>query len=269
MSVQPGTGSRVKGRTVAAAPFLSIFNIRKDFLTRDNQTVRAIDDVSFDAEAGKITCIVGPTGSGKSTLLRLIAGLDDPDAGKVSLHEALPAGSIGYMTQEHSLFPWLRVKANIGLPIDVKGESPEERDRTVRKIAGALGITDALDRYPYELSGGMQRRTALGRLMASGSGCWLMDEPFSALDDRTVHQLQRLLLKLVSENGKTVVFVTHSIDEAVFLGDRIIVLSAGPCRVADIFDNGLAHPRDRLSPEFGRLIETVRCRLETVIEEKA
>lgn len=249
--------------------FLSLSNVRKEFLTQRGERVTALDSVTFEAAAGKITCIVGPTGSGKSTLLRLLAGLETPDAGMICVNGApqLSSQGIGYLTQEHSLFPWLRVKDNIGLPFDVKGIKPEERDRQIAGISTALGMAEALERYPYELSGGMQRRTSLGRLIASGVCCWLMDEPFSALDDRTAHQLQRLLLKIAAEHGLTVLFVTHSIDEAVFLADRIVVLSAGPGRVVDIYDINIDHPRNRLSSEFGSLLEAVRCRLESVIEE--
>lgn len=250
-------------------PAISLSGVKKEFVTQSGELVSALDTVTFDAEAGSLTCIVGPTGSGKSSLLRLIAGLEAPDAGTVRVNGAvrLPSPDIGYLTQEHSLFPWLRVRDNVGLPLDVQGVPPAERNSRVDGISAALGIADTLERYPYELSGGMQRRASLGRLIASGARCWLMDEPFSALDDRTAHQLQRLLLRIVGEQGITVLFVTHSIDEAVFLADRIIVLSAGPGRVVGISDVHIAHPRNRLSSEFGRLLEDVRCRLESVIEE--
>jgi len=251
------------------APFFSLSNVRKEFLTQRGERVVALDAVTFEAAAGNLTCIVGPTGSGKSTLLRLVAGLETPDSGTVRVDGAAPVPSqgMGYLTQEHSLFPWLRVKDNIGLPFDVQGTIREEKDKQIAGISAALGIAEALERYPYELSGGMQRRTSFGRLIASGARCWLMDEPFSALDDRTAHQLQRLLLKIVSECGITVLFVTHSIDEAVFLADRIIVLSAGPGRVVDIYDINIEHPRNRLSSEFGQFLEAIRCRIESVIDE--
>lgn len=248
---------------------ISLFNVSKEFVTERGERVSALASVTFEASAGKITCIVGPTGSGKSTLLRLLTGLETPEAGTLEVKGASlpPSRSVGYMAQEHSLFPWLRVKDNIGLPFDVQGIEPAKRAEHIAAIASALGLSDALERYPYELSGGMQRRTSLGRLIASGAGCWLMDEPFSALDDRTAHQLQRLLQKLAVEYGLTIIFVTHSLDEAVFLADRIIILSGGPGRVVDIQDIEISHPRNRLSAEFGQKLEAVRCRLESVIEE--
>lgn len=250
-------------------PFISFSGVKKTFLTQRGELVAALDSVTFDASVNKITCIVGPTGSGKSTLLRMAAGLETADSGAIAVNgrEPFPSQGIGYLTQEHSLFPWLRVKDNIGLPLDAKGIKQPERDGQVVGIAAALGIAEALERYPYELSGGMQRRTSFGRLIASGVRCWLMDEPFTALDDRTAHQMQRLLLRITAEHGLTVLFITHSIDEAIFLADRIIVLSAGPGRVIDQYDIGMEHPRNRLSSEFSRLLDTMRCRLESVIEE--
>ena len=248
----------------------SLDRVSKHFLSREGTAVPALEGVSFAATGAGITCIAGPTGSGKSTILRILSGLERADAGLALVAGKDPAGlngQIGYLTQRHTLFPWMRVRENIGLPLSLRNVPEGEISSRVAALCGQLGLAGSEHLYPYELSGGMQKRTSLGRLIASGARCWLMDEPFSALDDRTAHQLQRLLLKIAAELGLTVLFVTHSIDEAVFLADRIIVLSAGPGRVVDIFDTSIDHPRNRLSSEFGLLIEAIRCRLESVIDE--
>jgi NitT/TauT family transport system ATP-binding protein len=175
-------------------------------------------------------------------------------------------GRIGYLTQHHTLFPWMRVRDNIGLPLELGEASPIERDRLIRKIVALLGLEGTEELYPYEISGGMQQRAALGRLLASAADHWLMDEPFTALDERTRHQLQQLLIRIVRENLFSVLFVTHSIDEAVFLADRVIVLSAGPGRVVEFFDVGLSHPRDRISPEYSAVLERIRLKIESVLK---
>ncbi|TAN45616.1 MAG: ABC transporter ATP-binding protein [Nitrospirae bacterium] len=252
-------------------PAFSLTGVSKNFLSRQGVRVNALEGVSFSAEKGAITCLVGPTGSGKSTVLRLLSGLELPDSGEVLVDGAAAAHgkiSIGYLTQHHTLFPWLSTSENIGLPLEIKKIHEAERSRRVARICEMLGLKDAQKLYPYELSGGMQQRSALGRLLASDSLYWLMDEPFNALDERTRHQLQALLIKLASENGVSVLFVTHSIDEAVFLADRIIVLSPNPGRVEGSFDISIKHPRNRLSPEYGKLIEEVRQSIEAVIKEE-
>lgn len=244
--------------------------IKKVYTSRDGTDITALDGVSFEAAVGKITCLIGPTGSGKSTILRVVAGLEAADSGTAMIDGALPAevrGRIGYLTQRHTLFPWMTVADNIGLPLEVQGVAAKDRTSRIGVICEMLGLENAKELYPYELSGGMQQRAALGRLLLSESPYWLMDEPFNALDERTRHQLQRLLIRLVAENGMSVLFVTHSIDEAVYLSDRIVVLSSSPGRVVEPLEPEIAHPRDRLSPDYGRFIERVRQSMESVIKE--
>lgn len=245
-------------------------NVSKGYVSREGVGISALDDISFKTAEKGITCIVGPTGSGKSTILRIAAGIEAPVTGVALIARQNPsemAGRIGYLTQRHTLFPWMRVRDNIGLPFEIRGINSVKRKEKVGIISETLGLQKAVDLYPNELSGGMQQRAALGRLMATESLYWLMDEPFSALDDRTSHQLQRLLLKLVRENGISVLFVTHSIDEAVFLADKVIVLSAGPGSIVDQRDIPMSHPRDRLSGEYGQSIEMIRCRIESVLAD--
>ncbi|MDH4162732.1 MAG: ABC transporter ATP-binding protein [Nitrospirota bacterium] len=249
----------------------SLKDVEKAFLSRGGTAVKALDGVTFEGPEGMITCIVGPTGSGKTTVLRIVSGLERADRGTATINGKDPATlvrKIGYLTQRHTLFPWMRVCENIALPLEVKGVPPEDARSQVAGICARLGLAGSGDLYPHELSGGMQQRAALGRLLASESWYWLMDEPFTALDERTRHQLQHLLIDLVRERKLSVLFVTHSIDEAVYLADRVVVLSAGPGRVAESFDNLLARPRNRLSQEYGQVMERIRTRIESVLGEE-
>lgn len=247
---------------------VTLDDVTKGFVSREGTAVRALDGLSFEGVGSGITCIVGPTGSGKSTVLRIVAGLEKADSGTVTVNGRLPpavAGSVGYLTQRHTLFPWMNVRDNIGLPLVLRRTPAPEAHRRVSEICAQLGLAGAEKRFPYELSGGMQQRAALGRLLASEARLWLLDEPFTALDERTRHQLQNLVIDLVRDRHLTVLFVTHAIDEAVCMADRVVVLSAGPGRVVEAVDIRSGHPRDRLSPEYGKLMERVRTRIESVL----
>lgn len=242
--------------------------ISKSFTSRSGVRVEALRDISIQSPSDSLTCVLGPTGSGKSSLMRILAGLETPDAGTAKVAGRWPSqlsGQIGYLTQHHALLPWLKVRDNIALPMRLRGASAQERSNRAAAIAESLGLAQALELYPYELSGGMQRRAALGRLLAQEASYWLMDEPFTNLDERTQHELQALLLRLADENSISVMFVTHSVDEAVWLADKIIVLTAGPGRVAESFSPGLTHPRQRLSEEYGGAMERIRKSLESVL----
>ncbi|MBI5101344.1 MAG: ABC transporter ATP-binding protein [Nitrospirae bacterium] len=256
----------------SGAPAFSAGRISKGYKSREGVGVQALERVSFEADEGKITCIVGPTGSGKSTILRIMSGLEAPDEGSVRVAGVQPSdmtGRIGYLTQRHTLLPWMKTGDNIGLPLKVRGLAREMIKNRVREIAESLALNGLLDLYPYELSGGAMQRAAIGRLLASDAGYCLLDEPFSALDEKTLHALQRLFLDIAGRSRLSVLFVTHSIDEAVFLADRIIVLSAGPGRVVETFEVDMPHPRDRISPLFGALIERVRQKIESVLRDDA
>ncbi|MBI5142278.1 MAG: ABC transporter ATP-binding protein [Nitrospirae bacterium] len=242
-------------------PCLSFSGVSKSFVSRDGEIVRAVENVTFDVPRGTVACLVGMTGCGKTTILRLAAGLETPDSGTI----VSPSGEIGYLTQQHTLLPWMTTTDNIGLPLKVKGMNDAARKARVNEIMEALGLAGFGSLYPYELSGGMRQRAAIGRLMASESSCWLLDEPFSSLDERTRHQLQKLLLETAAATNVTVLFVTHSIDEAVWLADRIYIVSAWPGRIIESLEIAEPKPRDRISDAFGARMEAVRKRLEAAI----
>lgn len=250
---------------------IEAIGICKAFTSRSGVPVEALSGISLRAEPGSLTCVLGPTGSGKSTLLRIMAGLEQPDSGEALVDGRMPSdleGSIGYLTQQHTLLPWMRVHENIALPMRLRGIQAEERAVRTIKIAGTLGLKDSMDLFPYELSGGMQRRAALGRLLAQDAEYWLLDEPFANLDERTSHSLQQILLGLVKEHELTVIFVTHSVDEASWLSDRIIVLSSGPGRVAEEFEPEIERPRKRLSEDYGSVMERIRKSLESILGDE-
>jgi NitT/TauT family transport system ATP-binding protein len=199
----------------------------------------------------------------------MAAGLEEPDRGRIAVPGVHGGGggesSIGLLTQQHTLFPWLTTLENVALPLRIRGEAAAAAHGRCRPILDSLGLGDSADRYPYELSGGMQQRAAMGRLLASSASCWLLDEPFTALDERTRHRLQDLLIELVAAREIAVLFVTHAIDEAVYLADRVHVFSAAPGRIVATLELPDARPRDRLSAAFAGHLESIRRTLEEAI----
>jgi NitT/TauT family transport system ATP-binding protein len=242
--------------------------VSKSFRSRTGERVPAVENVSFRVSERSIVCLLGPTGCGKSTLLRLVAGLEEPDSGRCEL---LPGGKgaagrpAGFLTQRHTLFPWLTAEKNIRLPMEVRGTDAGRAHALAGEIMDSLGLSGYAGLYPHEMSGGMQQRAALGRLLATETDCWLLDEPFASLDERTRHAMQDLLVRLAGERGGTVLFVTHSIDEAVRIADRMYLFSAAPGHIVESFELDDPKPRDRLSDLFGRHMERVRRRLEEEI----
>jgi NitT/TauT family transport system ATP-binding protein len=241
--------------------------VSKSFRSREGGIVPALEKVSFRVPDSSIVCLLGPTGCGKSTILRLTAGLEEPDSGQSELISdgGAELSDVGYLTQRHTLFPWLTAEENISLPLKIRGEGKDRTHSLPREIMETLGLSRYAGLYPHEMSGGMQQRTALGRLLAMEAECWLLDEPFAALDERTRHHLQDLLLELAGEGGLTVLFVTHSIDEAVYVANRVHVFSASPGRIVETLDLDDSRPRNRLSDSFGRHMERIRKRLEREI----
>ncbi len=219
----------------------------------------ALDGVSLEIEDGEFVTVVGPSGCGKSTLLNMAAGLDEPTAGEV-LVDGTPVGGPGpdrgVIFQQYALFPWLTVRRNVEFGLRLAGISPEERTRRTQRAIGLVGLTDFADALPKTLSGGMKQRCAIARAYAVSPEVLLMDEPFGALDALTRVQLQDQLLDTWTQEQRTVMFITHDVDEAVYLARRVIVMAARPGRIHRVVDVDLPYPRTeelRLSADFSRI----------------
>jgi NitT/TauT family transport system ATP-binding protein len=234
--------------------------------------VTAVDGVSLSVGPGELLCIVGPSGCGKTTLLRCIAGLMAPTSGATRLDDQVvvaPPRSMAVVFQDYSrsLLPWLTVHGNVVLPLKARRMPRSERDQLAADALTAVGLAGQGAKYPWQLSAGMQQRVAIARALAYGPEVLLLDEPFASVDAQTRAELQDLLLDVWQRTRFTVVFVTHDIDEAAYLADRIVVLSASPARVKETVDVELPRPRDqmetRAKPEFaelrGRVFASVRA----------
>jgi NitT/TauT family transport system ATP-binding protein len=230
----------------AAEPFIRLAGVRKTYRSGRKEHL-AITDASFDVLPGELVALVGPSGCGKSTLLKILAGLHGYDEGRLSIgspaHPFDASRDIGIVFQAPVLLKWRRILDNILLPAELLGLPMAESRERARGLMAMVGLSGYEDRYPYELSGGMQQRAAIARALVHDPKLILMDEPFGALDALTREKMNLELLRIWKESGKTIVFVTHGISEAVFLGTRVVVLTAGPARMADNFEIDLPHPR--------------------------
>jgi NitT/TauT family transport system ATP-binding protein len=223
---------------------------------------RVIDSLSFDVAPGEFACVVGPSGCGKTTLLRLVSGLLPASGGEVRRFGATvkgPSRDVAVVFQDYgrALLPWRTAAGNIALALEAIGLSRGERAVRVGSLLEKVGLAGHGDKYPAQLSGGMQQRVQIARCLAQEPRILLMDEPFGALDALTRQALQDEIARLVKDSGATTLFVTHDLDEAIYLGDRVFALQANPGRLADVIDVGLPRPRDQLvtreQPEFLRL----------------
>ncbi len=229
----------------------------------------AISDLSFEVEEGELLCLLGASGCGKSTILNMFAGFVPPTWGEVTLRGRPITGiepRCGMVFQSYALFPWKTVRGNVEFGLKVRGVSRAERHRRADRFIQMVKLGGFEGHYPTELSGGMQQRVTLARVLAADPEVLLMDEPFAALDAMTRQVMQEELLRIHIESGKTILFITHSIDEALILADRIVVLSARPGRVKAVVPNRLPVPRGisvQLSPEFAALKAVVWAEVET------
>jgi NitT/TauT family transport system ATP-binding protein len=237
----------------------SVYKRFNDFL--------ALENVNFEVADGEFVCLLGPSGCGKTTILRLAAGLEEPDEGSLCLDGKKISGvnkECGFVFQEYALFPWRTVKENIEFGPQVKGKTRLECESISRHYIDLVGLGGFENHYPNELSGGMKQRVGIARAYANNPKLLLMDEPFGALDAQTRNLMQSELLRIWEKEHISVLFVTHSVDEAVYLGDKVVIMSARPGKIKEIFDVKLERPRIRTGPEANIIRDRV---LKSLVSE--
>ena len=247
------------------ADAIQVERLTKRFPTPSGEVV-ALQDATLAVAEGEFVCLIGASGCGKSTLLRIVAGFELPSAGQVTVRGTRvtgPGPDRGMVFQDYGLFPWLSVRRNIGFGPAARGKSRAECAAITDRFLDMIGLGAFAGSYPHQLSGGMKQRVAIARVLANDARVVLMDEPFGALDAMTRERLQDELLTLWQRNALTVVFVTHAIEEAIFLADRVVVMSPGPGRIVQDIPVVLPRPRDVSSPEFNALRREVSALLQS------
>ena len=245
---------------------IEIKNINKSFHGRGlDHDIKVLDDVNLNIGDGEFVCLLGPSGCGKTTLLRLIAGLDQPTSGEVIADGEVvknPSGDRAVIFQQYSLFPWLTVLENVMFGLNLKKDrTKEENLKAAERYLESVGLIDFKDSYPHELSGGMKQRVAIIRSLLNHSPILLMDEPFSALDMQNRHMLQEQLIGVWKRFKNTIVFVTHDVDEAIYLADKIVIMDKNPGKIKEVFDVDMPRLRKRESEEFIKIQEEVLDKL--------
>jgi NitT/TauT family transport system ATP-binding protein len=250
---------------MAELPILDLRGVGKTY-ELNGQKIEALRDASLTVRKGEFVCLIGASGCGKSTLLRIVAGFEPPSAGQALMWDRPvggPAPDRGMVFQDYGLFPWLTVRQNIGFGPSSRGLPKKEVRDTVECFVAMVGLARFADAYPHQLSGGMKQRVAIARVLANDAEMVLMDEPFGALDAMTRERLQDELLEIWQRTRLTVLFVTHSIEEAIFLADRVVVMEPGPGRIASEHAIMLPRPRDVASPEFNEVRRDLSARLHS------
>ena len=243
---------------------IEIKNINKSFDGR-GKNLSVLEEISLTIDDGELVCLLGPSGCGKTTLLRLIAGLDQPTSGEIIANGELvekPSGDRAVIFEQYSLFPWLTDIQNVTFGLEISCGSKEENIRAAERYLKSVGLLEFKDSYPHELSGGMKQRVAIIRSLLNHSPILLMDEPFSALDMQNRHKLQEQLIGVWKRFENTIVFVTHDVDEAVYLADKIVLLDKNPGKIAEIISVDLERPRKRDSHEFLAIQESIVSKLD-------
>jgi NitT/TauT family transport system ATP-binding protein len=245
----------------------AVLSLRKVSVAFGNAARRVVlSEISFDVADGEFLCVVGPSGCGKTTLIRLLAGLLAPSAGEI-LFQGRPLAGTGrdraivFQDYSKALLPWRTVAGNIALSLEACGIADPERGRRIEVLLAKMQLEHAAAQFPSQLSGGMQQRVQIARCLAQQPKLLLMDEPFGALDAITRQGLQDEIARLVAENRTTVVFITHDLEEAIYLGDRVIVLGTNPARIAEMIEVGIPRPRDQLETREDRRFLAHRHRL--------
>jgi NitT/TauT family transport system ATP-binding protein len=255
----------------SAIPILEMKNAGKIY-AQGGRRIEALRGANLRVRKGEFICLIGASGCGKSTLLRMAAGFEHATSGESLMWDmpiSGPGPSRGMVFQDYGLFPWLSVRDNIGFGPRSRGRPKAEVRETTERFIELVGLSNFADVYPHQLSGGMKQRVAIARVLANDAEIVLMDEPFGALDAMTRERLQDELVEIWSRTGLTVLFVTHSIEEAIFLADRVVVMSPGPGRIDNEYTIDLPRPRDIASPEFNEWRRLLSSQLHSHHAKKA
>ena len=231
--------------------------ITKSFITVRGETVTALKDITLTVKDGELYCLVGKSGCGKTSLLRMTAGLDTPTSGSVTLNGKEvrdPTPKVGIVFQEDRLFPWRTIRKNVEFGLELGNVGKRERKERALHYLDLVGLSSFAEAHPHELSGGMKQRAAIARALVNEPEVLLMDEPFGALDAQTRLQMQEELIRIYEKARRTIVFVTHSVDESVYLADKVVILTPSPGHIEEIVEINVPRPRDRTAPEVVRYV---------------